>query len=156
MRIRKNRVVIIDYVLRDDAGSILDQSTDATFAYLHGAGNLIRGLERALEGRQAGDRIAIDVEPASGYGEHRAADVRRLPRTAFPADTQLEIGAQYRDGSGRPFAIVALDGDQVVIDTNHPLAGKRLHFEVAVVSVRGATHEERAHGHVHGPGGHAH
>lgn len=161
MQIAANTAVSIDYTLTNDAGEVIDSSAGgAPLVYLHGAGNIIPGLERALEGKQSGDRLQVAVEPEDAYGEYSAELVATLNRSMFEGVDELEVGMQFHasapDGSMQIVTIRDLDGDAVIVDGNHPLAGQRLNFDVTVVSVRDANAEEIAHGHIHGEGGHHH
>ncbi len=158
MSIEKDKVVSMNYVLKDDQGNVIDQSQDGQFAYLHGANNIIPGLEEALEGKNTGDEITVSIEPAKAYGEHNPEAVQRVPRSQFPADIEIQPGMQFQtqapNGQIAVVTVAGVEGDEVLLDTNHPLAGKTLNFEVTITDVRDATEEEKAHGHVHGAGGH--
>ena len=161
MLIAANKAVSIDYTLTNDAGEVIDSSAGgAPLVYLHDAGNIIPGLEKALEGKQGGDQIQVAIEPQDAYGEYSAELVATLNRAMFEGVDELEVGMQFHasgpDGSMQIVTIKALEGDEVTVDGNHPLAGERLTFEVKVVGVRDAQDEEIAHGHVHGEGGHQH
>lgn len=161
MQIAANKAVSIDYTLTDDAGDVLDSSKGAApLVYLHGGGNIIAGLERALEGKGAGDELSVAVEPADAYGEYSPELVAVLDRNLFQGVDELQIGMQFHaagpEGQPQIVTIRDIDGDQVTVDGNHPLAGKRLNFDVKVVGVRDASAEELAHGHIHGEGGHHH
>ena len=161
MQIAENAVVAIDYTLRNDEGEILDSSEGAQpLAYLHGVGNIIPGLEQALVGKSAGDELEVSIEPEDAYGEYSVELVATLSRSMFEGVDELQVGMQFHasapDGGMQVVTIRDLDGDEVTVDGNHPLAGQRLHFKVKVVSVRAATSEELDHGHVHGEGGHHH
>lgn len=161
MQIADNAVVAIDYTLRSDEGEILDSSEGAQpLAYLHGAANIIPGLEQALLGKVAGDELEVSVEPEDAYGEYSLELVATLDRGMFEGVDELQVGMQFHasapDGGMQVVTIRDIDGDQVTVDGNHPLAGQRLNFKVKVVSVRAATEEELAHGHAHGEGGHHH
>ncbi len=161
MLIAVNKAVSIDYTLTNDAGEVIDSSAGgAPLVYLHGAGNIIAGLEKALEGKQAGDELSVAIEPEDGYGEYSAELVATLSRDMFEGVDQLEVGMQFHasgpDGSMQVVTVRDLDGDDVTVDGNHPLAGQRLNFQVKVVTVREAAAEELAHGHIHGEGGHHH
>ena len=161
MLIAANKAVSIDYTLTNDAGEVIDSSAGgAPMVYLHGAGNIIVGLEKALEGKRAGDELSVAVEPQDAYGEYSAELVAVLGREIFEGVDELEVGMQFHasgpDGSMQIVTIRDLDGDEVTVDGNHPLAGQRLNFQVKVVDVRDAHAEEIAHGHVHGEGGHHH
>lgn len=161
MLIAANKAVSIDYTLTNDAGEVIDSSRGgAPLVYLHGAGNIIIGLERALEGKQAGDEVKVAIEPEDAYGEYSSELVATLSRAMFEGVDELEVGMQFHasapDGGMQIVTIRDIDGDDVTVDGNHPLAGQRLNFEVKVVNVREANAEEIAHGHIHGEGGHHH
>ena len=132
----------------------------APLVYLHGAGNIIVGLEKALEGKQAGDELSVAIEPGEAYGEYSAELVATLNRSMFEGVDELEVGMQFHasgpDGGMQIVTIRDIEGDDVIVDGNHPLAGQRLNFQVKVVNVRDAHAEELAHGHIHGEGGHHH
>jgi FKBP-type peptidyl-prolyl cis-trans isomerase SlyD len=148
MLIAANKAVSIDYTLTNDAGEVIDSSAGgAPLVYLQGAGNIIPGLEKALEGKAVGDELEVSVEPEDAYGEYAAELVSTLSRSMFEGVDELEVGMQFHAS--------APDG-QMQIVTNHPLAGQRLNFKVKVVAIRDASQEEVAHGHVHGEGGHHH
>jgi FKBP-type peptidyl-prolyl cis-trans isomerase SlyD len=159
MQIASEKVITIDYTLTDEAGEVLDSSEqDGPLTYLHGSGNIVPGLEAALEGKSAGDSLKVVVPPADGYGEHDEELVQVLPRDRFP-DGEIEIGMRFQAQSGggtRVLTVVALTDQEVTIDANHPLAGRTLSFDVTVREVREATQEELEHGHVHGEHGHDH
>lgn len=161
MQIADKAVVAIDYTLRNDEGDVLDSSEGAQpLAYLHGAANIIPGLEQALLGKKAGDELEVSVEPEDAYGEFSLELVATLERSMFEGVEELLPGMQFHasapDGGMQVVTVRDVDGDQVTVDGNHPLAGQRLHFKVKVVSVREATAEELDHGHAHGEGGHHH
>jgi FKBP-type peptidyl-prolyl cis-trans isomerase SlyD len=160
MLIAQDKVVLIHYTLKNDAGEVLDSSSGGdALAYLHGQGNIIPGLEKALEGRQAGDKLNVKVDPAEGYGERDAKLQQQVPRRQFGgANVQpgMQFHAQTSQGHTRVVTVTRIVGDMVTVDGNHPLAGENLHFDVEIAEVRDATEEELAHGHVHGPGGHHH
>ena len=158
MQLTKHKVATINYTLTDKDKNVLDESQDGSFSYLHGANNIIPGLEQALDGKQAGDKVDVTVEPEDAYGERSLEKIQRVPREVFPAGVELKEGMQFQANSpeGAPVivAITAIDGEEVIIDGNHPLAGKQLRFQVELVDVRDASEEELQHQHVHGPGGH--
>ena len=160
MDITADRVVTIHYTLKDDSGTVLDSSAGADpLAYIQGHGNLISGLEKALEGRTGGDKLAVSIAPADGYGIRNEALIQRVPRRALQGAGEIRKGMQFQarteDGM-RMFTVTGIVGDMVTLDGNHPLADKTLHFDVEIVDVREASAEELEHGHVHGPGGHHH
>ena len=159
MQVGKNKVVSIDYTLTNDGGQVIDTSQGREpLTYLHGAGNLIPGMEGGLEGKAAGDQTKLTIAPADAYGERDEQMVQDVPRSAFgTADVKAGMQFQARTPEGpRVVTIVGVKDDQVTVDANHPLAGQTLHFDVKVVDVRDATAEEISHGHVHGAGGHQH
>jgi FKBP-type peptidyl-prolyl cis-trans isomerase SlyD len=155
-----DRVVLIHYTLKDDNGAVIDSSAGGEpLAYIQGHGNLVAGLEKALEGKQDGSTVAVSVPPADGYGIHDAALIQRVPKRSMQGSGEIKKGMQFQartDDGMRLFTVTAVVGDMVTLDGNHPLADKTLHFDVQVVSVRDATSEELEHGHVHGVGGHHH
>lgn len=152
MEIAAARVASIHYTLTDDSGRVIDQSPESQpLRYFHGAGNIIPGLEKALAGKRAGDALQVDVRPEEAYGLHNEAMVQVLPREAFQGVETVEPGMQFEAAGERGpllVTVVAVDGDQVRIDGNHPLAGQTLHFDVKVVDVREATEDERQSGRV--------
>ena len=158
MQIARNKVVSINYTLRDEHGTVIDSSGGrAPLRYLHGKGNIIRGLEQALAGKAVGDKLDVTVPPEQGYGLRDERLVQILARAKFGDVANLAPGMQVR-ASGRQgsrlVTVVRVDRDFVTVDGNHPLAGRTLHFSVEVADVRKASHEEISHGHVHGPGEH--
>lgn len=154
MNIQKDRVVSIDYQLKDAQGQMIDSSEGEPMVYLHGNENIIPGLERHLEGKKAGDSVNCVIEPADAYGERDDELVFAVAKTDFAEPDKIEVGMQFQsqeDGGGmRVVTVVGIEGDKVKIDANHPLAGKALHFAVTVKDVREASPEELEHGHVHG------
>lgn len=160
MQIGKNSVVTLNYTLKNDQGDTLDESQDASFLYLHGAGGIIPGLEGQLEGKTAGDSFQAHIEPADGYGERDDSMVQTVSRDMFEADHPIEEGLQFHaespEGDMLTVTITKVDGDNITIDGNHPLAGIALNFDINIVDIREASSEEIEHGHVHGPGGHHH
>ena len=156
MTIQLKSVVAIHYTLRDDEGIELDASPPhQPLISLHGAGNIIRGLEQALLGKKAGDQITAQIEPEDGYGEFIADMVQTVPRSVFE-DQNVEVGMRFNTETERgplAFIVKELRENEVIVDGNHPLAGRTLHFELSVDAVREATDEELQHGHVHS-GGH--
>lgn len=146
-------VVTFHYTLRDTQGRLLDTSAGGNaISYLEGAGQIIDGLDEALKGVAPGTKQAVNVPAAKAYGEYDAEQVQRVLRSLLPVEGDLNPGDQFRAGEDA-FApivkVVEVDGDHVVLDANHPLAGVDLVFDVEVVSVRAATEEEITHGHAH-------
>ena len=160
MQIGTHKVVTIDYTLRNDGGDVLDTSKGrGPLTYMHGAGNLIPGLESALEGKQAGDSMTVNVAPEDAYGEKDEQLVQEVPKNLFSGVENIQPGMQFQaqtQAGPRVVTVVGVAEENVTIDANHPLAGVPLTFDVTVIEVRDATDEEKAHGHVHGPGGHHH
>lgn len=160
MQIIQDAVVSIHYTLTNDQSETLDSSAGGEpLVYLHGNGNLIAGLENALLGKQAGEKLTAKISPAEGYGEYDKALLQRVPRRSFKGISDIRAGMQFQmqsSGGPRTVTVTQVMGDMVTVDGNHPLAGQNLNFEVEVMEVREATAEELAHGHVHGPGGHHH
>ena len=160
MEITADTVVLIHYTLKDDSGEVLDSSAGGEpLAYIQGHGNLVPGLEKALEGKQDGYTAAVTVSPAEGYGTRDEALVQRVPKRSLQGAGEIRKGMQFQarteDGM-RLLTVTGVAGDMVTLDGNHPLADQTLHFDIQVVSVRDATTEELEHGHVHGAGGHHH
>lgn len=160
------KVVLMHYTLRNPEGDVLDSSAGREpMAYLHGASNIVPGLERQLDGQSVGATVQAVVPPEEAYGVRNEKAMMVLPRNAFPAEMPLEPGTPFAmhdpNNPNRTVHafVVAVKEEQVMVDANHPLAGVTLHFEVNIVSLRDATAEEKAHGHPHGPdgtGGHDH
>jgi FKBP-type peptidyl-prolyl cis-trans isomerase SlyD len=159
--IADNHVVTIAYTLRNDAGEVLDASDPGEpLSYLHGVGQIVPGLEDALTGKRAGDALKVSIPPEQAYGVHDPEGVQTLPREAFPPGANIEVGENFQaeidEDNMATLWITAVEGDQVTVDMNHPLAGETLHFEVSVISIRAASANELAHGHAHGAHGHDH
>jgi FKBP-type peptidyl-prolyl cis-trans isomerase SlyD len=160
MQIAKHKVVTMEYTLTGSDGTILDTSEgQEPLAYIQGTGNLIPGLESALEGKAAGDHLEVSLPPEEGYGVRDDSLMQTIAREQFEGVEDLQVGMQFeaRDDEGEQVVtIVKIEEEVVTVDGNHPLAGEILNFNVDVVEVRDATSEELEHGHVHGPGGHHH
>jgi FKBP-type peptidyl-prolyl cis-trans isomerase SlyD len=160
MQIAKDKVVYIDYTLTNDAGEVIDSCVGAEpLAYLHGASNIIPGLEKHLEGCKAGDSVKVSIDPADGYGERNDDLTQVVPSSMFEGVEQIEVGMEFHAETPEGVQVIriaAVNGDDITIDGNHPLAGERLNFDVTVAEVRDASEEELEHGHVHGAGGHHH
>ncbi len=156
MQIANNKVVSIDYTLTNDAGEVIDSSQGGEpLVYLHGAQNIIPGLESALEGKVAGTALQVAVEPADGYGEYNEELTQVVSSEMFQGVEKIEAGMQFQAETSEGIQVVRIakvDGDHVTIDGNHPLAGERLNFDVSVKEVRDASEDELEHGHVHGEG----
>jgi FKBP-type peptidyl-prolyl cis-trans isomerase SlyD len=156
MRVAKETVVAIEYTLKDDQGNIIDASGDrGPMEYLHGAQNIIPGLEQGVEGLVAGDTKNVLVPPQLGYGEYSDKLLQQVPLSAFGANTP-QIGMRFHAETNlgmRVLTIKKIEGEEVTLDGNHELAGKTLHFDIKVVSVRAAELTELSHGHPHQSGG---
>lgn len=161
MKIAENCVVSIHYRLTDDEGEELDSSSDGDpLIYLHGAGNIIPGLEDALEGQGVGDQLEVIVQPEDAYGPVDPELIQVVPRSVFKGVDKLEPGMQFQmedpEGHIQEVLVQEVKGQEVSIDANHPLAGQVLHFSITVEAVRSASAEELDHGHVHDGHGHGH
>jgi FKBP-type peptidyl-prolyl cis-trans isomerase SlyD len=169
MKAAKNTVVSFHYVLTeggassaDNAAQPLDSSHErgAPIFALLGHQQLVPGVERALEGREAGDRFEVEVAPEDGYGERREGMIQRVPKKYFHQADRLKPGMQTvlqtREGGQRRVTVHKIGMSAIDVDHNHPLAGKTLHFDIEVTDVRAATPEELAHGHAHAGDGHNH
>ncbi len=156
LMIGKNAVVAIHYTLKDDAGQIMDSSSGGEpLTYLHGANNLIPGLEKELEGKISGQSFAATIPPAEAYGETNPELVQTLDKEMFQGVDVIEVGMQFTaqgPQGQQQITVTGVEGDKVTIDANNPMAGKTLHFDVEIVSVRDATDQELEHGHVHSHG----
>ena len=160
-KIAKDHVVSLDYKLHTGDGKVIDQSEEGDpLLYLHGGGQIVPGLEKQLEGLIAGHSGKFVVGPKEGYGEHDPRGVQEVPKTSFPPGADIKEGMEFLaegpDGDAIPVSVKEVKKDSVVIDLNHPLAGKTLHFDITVKDVRKATDEELEHGHVHGEHDHEH
>ena len=160
MNIAKETVVSIHYTLKDDKGKVIDSSSGGDpLVYLHGASNIIPGLEDALTGKKLGDKLNVTVPPEKAYGQRDERMVQKIPKSQFPDPDRLKPGMQFQVNSNQGpmiLTVMGIEGDNIVVDGNPELAGQTLHFEVEVTDVRKATAEELQHGHAHGPGGHHH
>lgn len=157
--ITKDKVVSMNYTLKDDAGKVLDSSQGEPLQYLQGHQNIIPGLERALDGLNVGAKKQVTVKADDGYGQYNPSLKFAVPADSFGGQPPQEgMMVQLSSPEGQPFVakIVEVSPENVVLDANHPLAGQDLHFDVEITEVRDATQEELAHGHPHGPGGHHH
>lgn len=160
MKVADKTVVVIDYTLKDNDGTVIDSSEGAgPLAYLHGAGNIIPGLEEALLGKAAGDEVKASIEPAKAYGERHEELKQDVPRDLFSGVDDVQVGMQFQSETDQGpvlVTVVEVNDDSVTVDGNHPLAGVHLNFDVTIRKVREPSQEELDHGHVHGEGGHHH
>ena len=158
MKIEKNTAVSLRFKVADALGKVLEESADP-MVYLHGGyGNTFAKIEAALEGQMPGYQTTVDLQPPDAFGERDESLVQTIPKTEFPPG--VKVGGQLKgmgdDGQAQVFTVMKIKGDTVMLDGNHPMAGKTLRFTVTVTQVRAATEEEIAHGHVHGEHGHHH
>ncbi|HEY8050379.1 MAG TPA: peptidylprolyl isomerase [Ramlibacter sp.] len=158
MKIEKDTVVTLKYKVAEPGGKLIEESR-APMVYLHGGyENTLPKIESALDGKEAGAEVSLDLKPEDAFGQRDDALKRTIPKSEFPPG--VKVGGQLEgvtdDGRPHVFYVMKIKGDQVLLDGNHPLAGKDLRFWLKVVSVRKATAEEIAHRHVHGDGGHPH
>ena len=159
--VKNNTVVEISYVLNNSDGVELESSKSGEpLKYLHGAGQIIQGLEKAINGLLIGDKKNIIVTPEDGYGNYDPKLKIKTSVSMFPKDVDVKTGMQFTadlgNGKTQNFTVQNIKDEEVFIDGNHPLAGQTLHYSIEVLSIRYATQEELQHGHVHGPGGHHH
>lgn len=160
MKIEKNKVVQFNYVLSDASGEELERSEQGKpSAYLHGYGNILFGLEAAMQGRQAGDVVDVTLPPERAYGLRREGARQRVPIKHLLSKGKLRPGMIVKinsDQGPKDATVIKVGKFNVDIDSNHPLAGQELTFKIDILDVRDATDEEKAHGHAHGVGGHSH
>ncbi len=154
MKIESDKVVSIDYTLKDDQGSVIDTSNErGPLSFIYGSGSIIPGLETELEGREKGDSFSVTVEPKDGYGEYDDSMMFEVGKDQFQDSSQIEEGmqvqAQNNQGQVQILTVKSIGDEKVTLDANHPLAGQKLFFDVSVTDVRDATKEELDHGHVH-------
>jgi FKBP-type peptidyl-prolyl cis-trans isomerase SlyD len=159
--VEPGRVAVLTFTIRNEAGKVLLATGDQPFAYLHGRGGLIPGLEAALEGKGAGETVSIVVPPERGYGVKSGPGPQPVPRSEFRRGADLQPGVAFRvpgsDGTEMTLYVTRVQGARVWVDRNHPFAGETLQIDAAVLGVREATHEEAEHGHAHGlTGQHSH
>ena len=160
MTISKDSVVTIDYRVKDAVdGTLLESSEDEPLSFIHGMGVLVPGLESEMEGKEAGFELNTTLAPEDAFGKRDEKLVLEVGKDDFENPDDVEVGLAFQAEIGEDIrfcTVVAVEGDKVVIDANHPFADKTLSFEVKVTDVRKASKEELEHGHVHGPGGHQH
>ena len=161
MKIGTNKVVVMHYKLTDKNGAVIDTSEGREpLAYLHGVGALVPGLEAELEGKTKGDQFNTAIQPEHAYGNRDESLVRLVPKSGFQGEEEMQVGMQVQIDTGEQGMAIAtltkIEGEDVTLDLNHPLADMELHFDINVEDVREATKDEIAHGHAHGEGGHQH
>jgi FKBP-type peptidyl-prolyl cis-trans isomerase SlyD len=160
MIVEKNKVVSFHYTLTNAAGEQMESSREKeSMSYLHGAGNIIRGLEKAMEGHSIGDQFSVTIEPEDAYGVRNEKNVQRVPLKRLKLNQKLSVGQiltlQTNKGEVQ-VTVLKVGRFNVDVDGNHPLAGARLTFDVEITDIREASEEEARHRHAHGPGGHQH
>jgi FKBP-type peptidyl-prolyl cis-trans isomerase SlyD len=157
MEVSNNSVVTFHYTLTDEGGEVIESSVGSQpLAYLHGHGQIIPGLEAAMHGKSSGQSFSVQIAPEEAYGQRTEGLVEHMPREAFDEGIELKPGTTYvahTEEGDIELQVVGTEGDQVVVDGNHPLAGMTLKFDIQVTDVRPATDEEVSHGHAHGPHG---
>ena len=161
MKVGQNGVVTIHYKLTDKDGAVIDSSEGREpLAYIQGVGALVPGLETEIAGKAKGDKFSTVVSPEHAYGNRDETLIRVVPKSGFQGEEEMNVGMQVQIDTGEEGMAIAtltkIEGDDVTLDLNHPLADIELHFDIDVIDVREATADELAHGHVHGPGGHQH
>lgn len=160
MPIEKNTVVTFHYILSDETGETVESSRNGEpNVYLHGHGGILPGLAEALEGKEAGDSLSVTLTPDQAYGARKPDAIQRVPAKHLMGAKKWKPGmiAQVNTERGPRHVLVTKVGHKFIdVDTNHPLSGKTLTFDIEIVSLREAEPEEVAHGHVHGAGGHHH
>lgn len=156
MKNTENPVVSIHYTLTNKAGEKIDSSIGAEpLSYLHGAGNIIPGLESALSESSVGDKLTVTIEAPDAYGERNEEQIQTVSKEMFQGIDTIEVGMQFQADSSSGPAVVTItkvEDDNITIDGNHPLAGEQLTFDVEVMEIRPATETEIEHGHIHGAG----
>lgn len=159
--IKSGSVVNMTYVLTNDDGEEIDRADKGEpFTYLHGHNQIVMGLEKELLGLKAGDKKKVQVSPEEGYGDIDPSLITMAKTNQFPKGAELEVGVQFMaedaDGNNVVFTIVEIEGEDITLDGNHPLAGETLNFDVEILGMREATAQELEHGHAHGDHGHDH
>lgn len=160
MKAEKDTVITLHYDLSSDGQQVESSRSGEPLTVLLGRGQLIRGLEDAIDGHEEGERLHVELTPEQGYGERREGAIQRVPKKYFHAPQKLKVGMTtvlaLKEGGQRPVTVHKVGMTTVDVDTNHPMAGKHLVFDVELVAVRAASAEEISHGHVHTPDTPAH
>ena len=158
MKIEKNSAVTLRFKVTDSLGKVVEESTEP-MVYLHGGyGNTLPKIEEALDGQETGYKVTLALSAADAFGLRDENLMQTIPKSQFPPGVKVggQLEGRGEDGQAHAFTVVKIKGDTVILDGNHPLAGKDLRFALAVMDVRPASEEEIAHGHVHGEHGHHH
>jgi FKBP-type peptidyl-prolyl cis-trans isomerase SlyD len=161
IKVEKDKVVLMHYTLKNDAGDIIDSSDGGDpLPFLQGHGNIIPGLESSLEGCKVGEKLEVSIEPEEGYGLRMKDAIQEIPSSALQGVEEVKVGMQLqsqdKDGNAFLVSVTKIEDDKITVDGNHPLAGQTLHFSVSIESIRDAEAEELSHGHVHADGQHHH
>jgi len=161
MKVGKDKVVLMHYTLKNDAGDVIDSSDGADpLPFLQGHGNIIPGLESALEGSKVGDKLDVSIKPEEGYGLRIKGAIQEIPSSALKGVDEVKVGMQLQsqdqDGNAFLVTVTKVEDDKITVHANHPLAGQTLNFSVSIESIRKAEAEELSHGHVHADGDHHH
>ena len=158
MKIEKNSAVTLRFKVTDSQGKVVEESNEP-MVYLHGGyGNTLPKIEEALDGQETGYKVTLALSAADAFGLRDESLMQTIPKSQFPPGVKVggQLEGRGEDGRAQAFTVVKIKGDTVILDGNHPLAGKDLRFALAVTDVRPASEEEIAHGHVHGEHGHHH
>lgn len=147
-------MVTFHYKLTNSNGEELDSSSGRDpMKYLHGASNIVPGLEKEMDGKSSGDKLKVEVQPDEGYGQVNPQLIQKVPHSAFEGVPEIKPGMQFQaqgpGGETQHITVKEVTGDEVIVDGNHPLAGQVLHFDVTIEDVRAASEEELSHGHAH-------
>jgi len=161
MALKKNQVVTISFVMKDNTGLVIEETTKSKpFAFISGSEQVLPKLEENIGEMLIGSKRTVIISPEEAYGQYSDSMIQNVKRSEFPSDVTLEEGMDFiadtPDGRQMPFIIRNIDGDNITLDFNHPLAGQTLTFDVELISLRDATSEEISHGHIHVAGGHHH
>jgi len=160
MKVENQKVIGIEYTLKNPAGEVLDSNAGEDVLYfIQGLGNIVPGLEKAMLGKSVGDSFEVEVKAVDGYGMHDENLIRRVPKSKLKGMSDIKVGSmlQARGPDGEQiFTVTEVTDADIKLDGNHPMAGQDLFFTIRVAEIRDPTAEELAHGHVHGPGDHHH
>ena len=152
MKVANDKVVTLEYTLSDAGGQVLDSSDGKeALSLIHGRGSVFPAIEEAIAGHNMGERLTLELTPEQSYGQHDPRLIRQVPRSNFGGDGDIEPGMQFLrliDGERYIVTVSAVEGDQITIDANHPLAGKHLRFDLVITGVRNALDEELRSGHI--------
>jgi FKBP-type peptidyl-prolyl cis-trans isomerase SlyD len=160
LTVQDNHVITLNYQLKNQEQQLIDSSDrDGPIVYLHGAKDILPGIEKAVLGLEVGGKAQVSIPPEEAYGDFDKTKIQEVPRSAFAGMDKVEVGMHVQEETPQGPVVVTVTEvtDEVVtVDANHPLAGQTLHFDLEVAGVREASEEEISHGHVHGPDGHHH